>query len=72
MKKDAKAWKVGDRVQWEDSALDIMSGKRKKFVTSGVIYRVDATRVAVLPDSWAAEGHTEGLLREPEKIRSIP
>lgn len=69
--KTKKTWIAGDRVQWDDSVLDF-SGKRKKIVVSGVVYRVDMTRVAVLPDLWAAEGHTEGLLKEPGELKERP
>lgn len=70
-------FKKGTRVQWIDNGTSLSSITKGKPDTTthlmiGTIYRVDKDRVAVLPDSWAREGKTEGVLKRREVLALYP
>ena len=67
--------KIGTRVSWPDSALNLRTGKRHEWIETGTIYRIDKRRcspIGVLPDSWAKEGLRQGLMRGPNQLTLAP
>jgi len=60
--------KIGDKVKYKSSVLNLSSMKRRDIVYSGTIYRIDKNKIAFLPDSWAKEGKICGLLIDPKEV----
>lgn len=60
--------KVGDRVTWTDSILDIRTMERHDHFDIGTVYRVDRRKAAVMPDTWAREGKRHGLLKTFDEL----
>lgn len=60
--------KVGDRVKWNSPTLNLGTMKWRAHTMRGTVYRVDAERVAVMPDAWAKEGHKTGVLRKLDEL----
>lgn len=67
--------KSGTRVWWTDDVMSLANlPKRRwrKVTQSGVVYRVEGDRIAVLPDSWAAEGKKDGLIKSRKELTILP
>jgi hypothetical protein len=62
---------IGQRVSWTTKPLNLATRKCSEHLTTGTVYRVNKLSVAVLPDSWAKEGHTTGLIRLPHELTPL-
>lgn len=68
----AASFNIGDRVTFVANRLNLQTGVWENHKEVGEVYGFGANgRIAVLPDSWAREGHKTGLLKAPSELARL-